>query len=257
MAGIDLRDANGERYTVRLCRRPEAGNFTAEERGFLNLLAGHIERSVAHGMRMVQMDSERQLHTSAVSGRSIGSITLDAGCQVLRTNGAADMILAAKDGIAVHRGQLQTRQPELNERLREMMQEMLEAQRREEVVPAHAMAIPRSSGKADYELVIKAIPVDRYVETRNSPHLLVLINDPDTKPTVSMSALMNLYQLTNAEARISVLLSQGKTLDDVSKELGIARNTARAHLRAIYSKTGVTQQSMLVSLVLKSLASHP
>jgi DNA-binding CsgD family transcriptional regulator len=136
------------------------------------------------------------------------------------------------------------------------MHELLDAQRREEVSPAQAVAVPRPSGNADYELLVRAIPVDRYVETRNSPHLIVLINDPANNPTVSMSALMNLYQLTNSEARISVLLSQGKTLDDVSQELGIARNTARAHLRAIYSKTGVTQQSMLVSLVLKSLASH-
>ena len=256
MAGIDLKDANGERYNVRLCRRKAAGNFTEEERHLLDLLAGHIERSVANGMRLVQMDSERQMHTSATSGRSIATITLDENCRVLRSNGAADMMIGADDGILIHRGMLQTRQPELNEKLRDMMTEMLDAQRREEVVPAQAMAIPRSSGKADYELVVKAIPVDRYVETRNSPHLMVLINDPANNPIVSMSALMNLYGLTNSEARISVLLSQGKTLDDVSGELGIARNTARAHLRAIYSKTGVTQQSMLVSLVLKSLASQ-
>ncbi len=256
MAGIDLKDANGERYNVRLCRRKSAGNFTEEEREFLSLLAGHIERSVANGMRLVQMDSERQMHTSAVSGRSIATITLDENCRVLRTNGAAEMLINANDGILIHREQLQTRQPELNDKLREIMQNMLSAQRREEVVPAQALAIPRPSGEADYEFLVKAIPVDRYVETRNSPHLMVLINDPANNPTVSMSALMDLYGLTNSEAKISVLLSQGKTLDDVSSELGIARNTARAHLRAIYSKTGVTQQSMLVSLVLKSLASH-
>lgn len=256
MAGIDLKDTNGERYNVRLCRRESAGNFTNDERQLLNLLAGHIERSVANGMRLVQMDSERQMHTSAVSGRSIATITLDENGRVLRSNGAADLMVAADDGILVHRGMLQLRQPELNDKLREIMEKMLDAQRREEVVPSNAIAIPRPSGEADYEFLIKAIPVDRYVETRNSPHLMVLINDPANNPAVSMSALMDLYGLTNSEARISVLLSQGKTLDDVSSELGIARNTARAHLRAIYSKTGVTQQSMLVSLVLKSLASQ-
>lgn len=257
MAGLDLKDVHGERFTVRLCRRKSEGNFNEAERAFIQLLAGHIERSVQIGMRLVHMDAERQMHTSAVSGRSIASITLNENCRVLRTNGAADLVLAAEDGIELARGILQTSQPELNERLKVMMHEMLDAQRREEVVPAQALAIPRASGKADYELLVKAIPVDRYVETRNSPHLLVLINDPHNNPTVSMSALMELYQLTQSEARIAVLLSQGKTLDEVSATLGIARNTARAHLRAIYSKTGVTQQSMLVSLVLKSLASQP
>jgi len=35
----------------------------------------------------------------------------------------------------------------------------------------------------------------------------------------------------------------------------VARNTARAHLRAIFAKTGVGRQSELVQLVLRSVAS--
>lgn len=46
-------------------------------------------------------------------------------------------------------------------------------------------------------------------------------------------------------------------MDEVAEELEIKKNTVRAHLRSIFAKTGVTQQSMLVSLVLTSLASTP
>ncbi len=51
-----------------------------------------------------------------------------------------------------------------------------------------------------------------------------------------------------------MLLANGLTLDEASEELDISRNTARAHLRSIFSKTGVTRQTVLVRLILRSVA---
>ncbi|MFK0573079.1 helix-turn-helix transcriptional regulator [Endozoicomonas sp.] len=48
--------------------------------------------------------------------------------------------------------------------------------------------------------------------------------------------------------------TNGLTLDEASETLFISRNTARVHLRSIFSKTGVTRQTMLVRLILKSVA---
>jgi DNA-binding CsgD family transcriptional regulator len=51
-----------------------------------------------------------------------------------------------------------------------------------------------------------------------------------------------------------VLLGGGLTLDEAAEELSISRNTARAHLRSIFTKTGVSRQTMLVRLIVTSLA---
>ena len=40
---------------------------------------------------------------------------------------------------------------------------------------------------------------------------------------------------------------------DAAEKLGIMRNTARAHLRAIFSKTGVRRQAELVRVMLNSV----
>jgi DNA-binding CsgD family transcriptional regulator len=50
------------------------------------------------------------------------------------------------------------------------------------------------------------------------------------------------------------LLGDGLTLDEAAHALSISRNTARAHLRSIFAKTGVTRQTMLVRLIVTSLA---
>jgi DNA-binding CsgD family transcriptional regulator len=67
---------------------------------------------------------------------------------------------------------------------------------------------------------------------------------------------MSLYNLTKAEVNLAKLLAEGANLDQASAELGIARNTARAQLRSIFAKTGVSRQSMLVSLMLKSVVTY-
>jgi DNA-binding CsgD family transcriptional regulator len=257
VAGIDLRDDSGHRYSLRLCRPRSGKRFSQDERAFIEMLATHICRAVSNGVRLVQLDSERQFYAKATFGRTIGTVILDEHGHILQTNAAADRFFLEKDGISRLHNQIHIKNAELNEALRNYIQTALQAQRREEDVPIpiQAMSVPRPSGKTDYELVVKSLPIDRYIVPSHTPHLIIFISNPAEKIEISARTLMTLYHLTLTEATLTILLAEGKTLDEVSQELNIARNTARAHLRAIFSKTGVTQQSMLVSLVLKSLAS--
>lgn len=256
-AGIDLEYDNKQPFSVRLTRTREQGPFTADEREFLQMLAQHIQRAVASGDKLIRLDSERQMWASSVAGKSIGVVMLDdTGC-IVRANAVADRRLAEKDGLSQMHQRLHLKNPDLNNKLKEYVQEALQAQREDKPVSINALAVPRPSGKPDYELVIKPLPYDPMIDSRGSPHLTVFIYAPDEAGEINLRLLMKLYQLTVTEASVAIMLTQGHTLDEVATGMNMARNTARAHLRAIFSKTGVTQQSMLVSLVLKSLASLP
>ena len=48
-------------------------------------------------------------------------------------------------------------------------------------------------------------------------------------------------------------MANGLTLDEAAGELQIRKNTARAHLRSIFSKVGVTSQTALVRVLLNTL----
>lgn len=256
-AAVDLLCDNGQRISVRLCRPADAPPFSVADREFIQLLCSHIRRAVSTSTKLVQLDSERQLYARAISGRDIGIAMLDKTGRIMRTNAAADRLFKDKDGISRVHDEIHLKQSELNERLRALIRDTLAAQQRDETVPVQALAVPRPSRKNDYELVVKAVPVDRYLEQRNTPHLTVFISDPATHVAISSRTLITLYHLTPAEATLSILLADGKSLEDIAKASGITLNTARAHLRSVFQKTGVTQQSMLVSLVLKSLAALP
>ena len=52
-----------------------------------------------------------------------------------------------------------------------------------------------------------------------------------------------------------ILLARGLSLAEVSEAQSISQHTARAQLKSIFAKTGVSRQAELVRLILKSVAS--
>jgi len=270
IAGIDwcFPKAGGDKFhnssktsriSIRFVRTKEQGNFTEEEKAFFRLLIPHLQQSVSLGLQLRQLDSERQIYADSISKRSIGMVTLDKNGNILQLNTAAKHYLGEDDGLSQVQQHIKIENLQLNDTLQQYIQDTLgtftDNGRDNARVLSQAIAVPRPSGKADYQLVVKPLPVDDEDASKVTPYLTVFIQDPKKNLEISVRTLMNLYQLTLSEATIAILLAEGHTTDEVAEELDIKKNTVRAHLRAMFAKTGVTQQSMLVSLVLTSLAS--
>lgn len=58
------------------------------------------------------------------------------------------------------------------------------------------------------------------------------------------------FELTPAETRVAIALSQGKQPMEVADHLNITRTTVAFHMRNIYGKTGTNRQAELVTLLL-------
>jgi len=256
MVGIDLRNANGQRFSVRLCRPKEAENFGPVERELLSLVSGHIQRAVANGMQLIQLDKERRLYSSTIAKQSIGIITLDERGKVVTRNTVADALIREKDGIHIVNDQIHLESPSARSKLNTFIEEVSIAQREQKPAPTNALAVDRPSGKPDLEILLKPMMIDKTVEPGHTPHMIVFINEPERSYEIDTRILMSLYSLTKAEVALAKLLAEGANLDQAAQDLGIARNTARAQLRSIFAKTGVSRQSMLVSLILKSVVTY-
>jgi len=253
MLGVDLRNANGQRFSVRFCRPKTAANFEANSRDFLTMLSNHIQRAVANGMQLIQLDNERKLYSKTLSRQAIGVITLDEKGNVITRNAIADEILREKDGVHIINDRIHLESPASRAKLNGFINDVISAQRNHQALPVNALSVDRPSGKPDLEVLIKPMMIDKTVEPSHTPHMMVFINAPDKTSDIDIRILMSLYNLTKAEAMLAKYLADGANLDQSAAQLGIARNTARAQLRSIFAKTGVSQQSMLVSLILKSL----
>ena len=75
--------------------------------------------------------------------------------------------------------------------------------------------------------------------------------------TLSDTVLRQIYGLTRAEVNLVQTLVGGCSLEDGARELGIALNTARTHLKHIFHKTGAKRQSELIHQMETGPASLP
>lgn len=254
--GIDFEYDNQERFSIRLSRSLEQGDFTQAEREFMALLAEHVQRAVCSAQKQMQLDGVQQMWVKSFSAKAIGVVILDKTGSILRSNSLAEQFLQEKDGLSARHKRLHLKNAELNLQLKTYIDEALETQRHAKTVKVNALSVPRVSGRSVYELVIKPVPIRPLMESRCSPHLNVFIFSQEGGVEVNLRLLMKLYRLTATEASVAIKLAQGSTLDDVVESMNVSRNTVRTHLRSIFSKTGTNQQSVLVSLVLNSLASQ-
>ncbi|MNJ75288.1 Bacterial regulatory protein, luxR family [compost metagenome] len=83
--------------------------------------------------------------------------------------------------------------------------------------------------------------------------MVVYVRDAVGKSLASNTVTAQLYNLTPAETGLALELANGLSLEEASERLNIRRNTARAHLRSIFSKTGVRRQTELVRIMLNSV----
>ena len=255
IAGIDWLYEKNSRISIRFTREESQGKFTDEEKSFFRLLIPHLQQSVSLGIQLRQLDSERQIYADSISKRSIGIFTLDKNGCILQSNTTAELYVKDADGFHVMHNRIKLNNSVLNDSFNQYVQTALDAIRKHERAPINALAVTRESGKAPYQLMIKPMNFESHDESDVTPYLTVLIQDPEKNLEISVRTLMNLYQLTMSEATIAILLAEGNSTDEVAEELNIKKNTVRAHLRSMFVKMGVTQQSMLVTLVLTSLAS--
>ncbi len=101
--------------------------------------------------------------------------------------------------------------------------------------------------------MVQSISADRWTEGKHRPSVAVFVRDSDSKATPPVRLAQELFQLTAAETMLATQLANGLSLEEAAEALNIRRNTARAHLRSIFSKTGVRRQTELVRIFLNSV----
>lgn len=250
----DFRDPGGISASLRLLRGKNRGAFGSESRQALALLLPHLRQILTLYRQRDNTESERSLFERAVDQMSLACIILDEDRRVMRTNIGADGLIEREEGVSVRGDKLHLATRQKNQDLQAAISEALAAQRSGEFDMARILAVPRTLDAPGLGLVIRPVSRSDWFEGQSSPSVAVFISDPEQALSTSVEALRALFELTAAEAKLSLLLAEGKSLDQVVNQLGISTNTGRAHLRSIFSKTGVTQQTQLVSLIFRSVA---
>ena len=252
--GADIRTSDGALCRIRVSRGVESPGFTDHDKALLAHFVPHLERSVALHTQINRIETERNLYAGAVDQFAVGTIILDEAGKILQTNQVAEHLLREKDGLKISADSLQVGTPRDCQEFRRLVKQALQSQKGAQPSVVEAMRVQRPSGRADLGIIVRSVPLSEWNEGKHCPSVVIFVSDPEQESRAPQEIVKALFDLTPAEAQLAMLLANGLTLDEASEELGISRNTARAHLRSTFSKTGVTRQTMLVRLILRSVA---
>ena len=167
----------------------------------------------------------------------------------------ATALLRDGDGVSLRGKHLQVEGRSANRELQAALESVIRAQQAGETPVVKALRVPRPGGRPALGLVIPPVPVSEWSEGQGGPSAAVFISDPDQRESASQQTLEELFALTPAEARVAILLARGLSLAQVASTQAISPHTARAQLKSIFAKTGVSRQAELVRMIIGSVAS--
>ena len=217
--------------------------FDEPERAAAQFLLPHVSRAWTVRQRLELLSAGE----SVLDTLPMGVVFLKAGGTAIYWNHAADAIFRANDGLGLRHGVLFAEDRMADAQLGKAVSGALLPGR----PPGPAtVAVPRVSMGRDYQVVAAPIRAWPRQFTGTSPlSAVVLITDPERQKPASIDLLMQMYKLTPKEAALAAKLSEGRSVEQASQELAITYETARTHLRHIFSKTGTSRQTELLLLM--------
>lgn len=237
--------AGGERSHLILIRSADEENFGDAELEIAQLLHFHLQTSAEiSGIIARTWNSETAL--AEISGATgLGAVIIKGTQLAFATVTGRKMLLALGARLG---GIENTTYHYSNERIH-LPRAVSEAIERSESNGTTTALLSEFRGDRRYVMQVRAIrPKDSTCDTEQ--RFLLIVYDPDERIPSNDEILRLIYELTAGEARVSCLLAEGRSIEEIAEYLDVSLHTVRAHLKRAFEKTGVSRQAELVKTVL-------
>ncbi len=254
--GANLEVASPTDQTLLSFNHSETqGAISAEQMTAFGLIVPHAQRAMKMRRQLQETQSVKQSLMTLLDNRGTGIALLDRQGNVVEMNATLTKMLASDDGLTLTGRRLRPSSAFDQRHFDELLAELL---RPADFQPKsfRETLIHRPSGKHHY--IVNAVPINAQreilrdnlsIETARSIKAVLSISDPVHSRTPDVSLVRSYFGLTYKEALIACDLASGITLSQAATKRNITNQTARSHLKSIFSKTAITRQSDLVRLI--------
>lgn len=221
-----------------------------DQRRLVRLLSPHIRRALLISDLLDDARDAIELYRAMLDGLSVAVVLVEEDARVLYANRAAEMLFRAEGPMAEVSGRLWTASAPHRAGLHDAI-------RRACVLPDAALgswgngiAMSGPGGQIAAAYVLPLGQSERRRALGPGRAAVFITNRAGARPP-SVEILCALSGLTAGEARVALLIADGKGPDEAAAELGISVNTLRKHLANTYEKTGYNSQTALAAFVNK------
>jgi DNA-binding CsgD family transcriptional regulator len=249
--GITLLEEGGLSAKMTLLRTADDSGFAgSEERDFLRL-AAHMQRALSVSRRLDLLLASQAASFATLDRMPYGVLLLEPDGAIAYVNAAGQAWLDARDGLRCLDGRVVAADPRDAARLEALLHATIQA-----ATPTNSMALRRTGGR---RLVLSAmrLSAERRLLVTSQAAAMLLMVDPDMVQGNDVDLVRRLYRLTEAEARLVRELLAGHSLHQAAAASGIAYETARWHLKALFQKTDTNRQAELIARLMRDIAAVP
>jgi DNA-binding CsgD family transcriptional regulator len=220
----------------------ERGRFGHDDIDALQLLVSHVRRSLdikeQLQVRQVRADAIKE----ALQRAPFGVVVLDADGYVLDITQAAQAVLETARLLKRESGRRFLFADPLACQLRELR---MSGMKTGHVVDG-VLHARRPNGQQPITLIITPAGQSTELWLGEQPRWFVFVFDPLRPVRLSIETLRHDLCLTRREAEVVALLTNGQSLAQTARSLKISAETARGHLKAVFTKTGCHSQAEIV-----------
>jgi DNA-binding CsgD family transcriptional regulator/PAS domain-containing protein len=246
-AGVKV--ASGDDFwCCSIQRTIQQGPFSPGELTELAQMSAQLSSAAALARALGLARAEAALDAFGVSSSAVA--LLDRCGEVIRLNDAAERLLGS-DLKVIHK-RFVSRNADATAALDRALHGALWAETASALMPP--VALPRAEKRPLLAHVVRLNGVSPDV-LAPCQAVIVLI-DLEARRRPPEDAVRVAFGLTAAEARLATRLASGEALETVADELGIAKETARCQLKAVFEKVGVHRQPEFVALTARLLNSN-
>jgi DNA-binding CsgD family transcriptional regulator len=248
---VGLPESAGVTRYLGFTRGPSADAFDAGDLSLLHELVPHLQRAFA-----IRCGIERQRRQPTTAEWILERLpfcvlTADIAGKVLQMNAAARDFLSARRGLRLVNGYLRADRGADQDKLEHALSAIRAAGRGEAPAPQPVL-LTANGADAPVALMVSVPTADMGAAVEMGPDggvAVISIAHVPARPAADQEAMLRLFGLSPAQARLAALLVSGHSVKEAAALLGIAENSARQCLKIIFSKTGIRRQADLVRVL--------
>lgn len=240
---LRVQERTGVSAWLTVSRRGE--DYDTPVSGLLEALVPFLRGSLRY---YIALDHER--FRSSIAGRAMRSLhfawlTLDAAGTIIESDAEADVVLSRSQVLSRRpNGKLAAQPSRLNRDIHEAIQRLA----------ADPEASPRAMTLSqDPWLDMLLVPARQTRLTAEPAAVVAYIHGDSWRAADRCRQISDLFGLSPSEAKLALVLSRGRNLEEAAGELGLSLETVRTYSKKIYAKTGARGLPDLMRILMRSI----
>lgn len=242
-AATHIQIPNGDSLILSLERRRDDGPVRKDAVTRLTALRPHLARSALLASRLAFEQVRSANEAFGMTGLPSAAISING--RVIDSNALFDQRF---EKTAIGAGnRLTLNNPDANSILEECL---AAAQTGNRGKPLASRSIALARTELTEAAVLHLVPVTGFARDLFATAAFFVILTPlDATRLAPVELIQGLFDLTTMEARVARALAAGSDVGNAAQTFGISRETVRAHLKSIFSKTGFSRQTDLATAI--------